>query len=45
LAWRSVRFQPDYPPIKKWKPVLLNPKAAGGVKKESHRGSGATPGD
>jgi transposase len=35
LAWRSVRFQPDYPPIKKWKPVLLNPKAAGGVKKKA----------
>ena len=35
LAWRSVRFQPDYPPIKKWTPVLLNPKAAGGAKKKA----------
>jgi transposase len=35
LAWRSVRFQPDYPPIKKWKLVLLNPKAAGAAKKKA----------
>ena len=35
LAWRSVRFQPDYPPLKKWKLVLLNPKAAGGAKKKA----------
>ena len=35
LAWRSVRFQPDYPPLKKWKLVLLNPKAAGAAKKKA----------
>jgi transposase len=35
LAWRCVRFQPDYPPLKKWKPVLLNPKASGAVKKKA----------
>ena len=27
LAWRCVRFQPDYPPVRRWQPVLLNPKA------------------
>lgn len=35
LAWRCVRFQPDYPPLKKWKLVLINPKAAGGAKKKA----------
>jgi len=35
LAWRWVRFQPDYQPIKKWRPVLLNPKATGTVKKKA----------
>ena len=35
LAWRSVRFQPDYPPLKKWKRVLLNPKATGAAKKKA----------
>jgi len=35
LAWRCVRFQPDYPPIKKWQPVLLSPKATGAAKKKA----------
>ena len=35
LAWRCVRFQPDYPPLKKWKLVLLNPKATGAAKKKA----------
>jgi len=35
LAWRCVRFQPDYPPLKKWKSVLLNPKATGAAKKKA----------
>jgi transposase len=35
LAWRCVRFQPEYPPLKKWRPVLLNPKAASGAKKKA----------
>jgi transposase len=35
LAWRCVRFQPDYQPIKKWRPVLLNPKATGAFKKKA----------
>jgi transposase len=35
LAWRCVRFQPDYPPIKRWRPALLNPKATGAVKKKA----------
>jgi transposase len=35
LAWRSVRFQPDYGPIKKWRAVLLNSHATGGQKKKA----------
>jgi len=35
LAWRTVRFQPDYPPLKKWKLVLLNTRATGGQKKKA----------
>jgi transposase len=35
LAWRWVRFQPDYPPLKKWKLVLINPKATGAAKKKA----------
>jgi transposase len=35
LAWRCVRFQPEYPPLKKWKLVLLNPKATGAAKKKA----------
>lgn len=35
LAWRCVRFQPEYPPLKKWQPVLLNAKATGAAKKKA----------
>jgi transposase len=35
LAWRWVRFQPDYPPIKKWWPVLASTKASGAAKKKA----------
>lgn len=35
LAWRCLRFQPEYPPLKQWHPVLLNPKATGAAKKKA----------
>lgn len=35
LAWRCVRFQPEYPPLKKWQSVLINPKATGAAKKKA----------
>jgi transposase len=35
LAWRCIRFQPEYPPIKKWRPILLNTKATGAMKKKA----------
>jgi transposase len=33
LAWRVIRFQPDYPPVRKWKAQLENKSARGGRKK------------
>jgi transposase len=35
LAWRCVRYQPDYPPMQKWRAVLLSAKAAGSAKKKA----------
>jgi transposase len=35
LAWRCTFFQPEYPPIKKWRPLLLNPKSTGAAKKKA----------
>ncbi|MGH9757387.1 MAG: IS110 family transposase [Candidatus Acidiferrales bacterium] len=33
LAWRVIRFQPQYPPVQKWKKQLENKSARGGRKK------------
>jgi transposase len=33
LAWRVIRFQPHYPPVRKWRPQLENKSARGGRKK------------
>ena len=33
LAWRVVRFQPNYPPVRKWRPQLDSKRARGGRKK------------
>ena len=35
LAWRCVRFQLEYPTLKKWQSVLSNPKATGAAKKKA----------
>jgi transposase len=35
LAWRCVRFQPAYPPLQRWRPVLFSPKAGGAAKKKA----------
>ena len=35
LAWRCVRFQPDYKPMRKWRPVLLSSQASAGAKKKA----------
>jgi len=33
LAWRIVRFQPDYGPVRRWAPVLARKENRGGRKK------------
>ncbi|MDB6030269.1 MAG: Transposase family protein [Verrucomicrobiales bacterium] len=35
LAWRWVRFQPDYQPVKKCMAIFKNPKATGAAKKKA----------
>ena len=35
LAWRLLLYQPNYYLVKKWKPVLLNPKAHGRARKRA----------
>jgi len=35
MAWRMVRYQPNCPLIKKWKPVLSNVRATKGAKKKA----------
>src|SRR5256886_3869712 len=42
LAWRLVRFQPDYHPVRKWWQILgKGALATGAARKKSHRGGGA----
>jgi transposase len=33
LAWRVIRFQPDYPPVRRWQKQLENKTGKGGRKK------------
>jgi len=35
LAWRVVMFQPKYPPVKKWRRVLSNPRATASTRKKA----------
>ena len=35
LAWRCTRFQPDYPPLQRWRAVLTSSKASGAAKKKA----------
>jgi transposase len=35
LAWRCVQYQPEYPPLRRWRPVLLHPKATGATKNKA----------
>lgn len=34
-VWRVVMFQPNYAPIKKWRPVICNPKATSAARKKA----------
>ena len=35
LAWRTVRFQPQYPPLRRWRPVLANPQSSAAARKKA----------
>jgi transposase len=35
LAWRTLRFQPQYPPLQRWKLVLGNPQASAAARKKA----------
>lgn len=35
LAWRILRYQPDYRPVQKWKPLLASPKTTAAAKKKA----------
>jgi transposase len=35
LAWRSLRFQPQYPPLQRWRAVLANPQSSAALKKKA----------
>jgi transposase len=35
LAWRTLRFQPQYPPLQRWRPVLGNPQSSGAARKKA----------
>lgn len=35
LAWRTLRFQPQYPPLKRWRSVLGDSKSSAGARKKA----------
>lgn len=35
LAWRVVKFQPADGPVRKWKPILCNPRATSAARKKA----------
>ena len=35
LAWRTLRFQPQYPPLQRWRPVLANRQASAAARKKA----------
>jgi transposase len=35
LAWRTLRFQPQYPPLQRWRLVLGNPQATAAARKKA----------
>jgi transposase len=35
LAWRTLRFQPQYPPLQRWRPVLGNSQASAAARKKA----------
>lgn len=35
LAWRTLRFQPQYPPLQRWRPVLASPQSSAAARKKA----------
>ena len=35
MVWRMIRWQPDYHALRKWEPVLGNPKASAAARKKA----------
>jgi transposase len=35
LAWRTIRFQPQYPPLQRWRAVLSSPQSSAAAKKKA----------
>ena len=35
LAWRTLRFQPQYRPLQRWRPVLASPQASAAARKKA----------
>ena len=35
MAWRVIRWQPQYPPLRKWCAVLANQKVGGALRKKA----------
>lgn len=35
LSWRLVRYQPNYRPLQRWRPVLLNPRSTSAARKKA----------
>jgi len=35
MAWRMLRFQPHYEAVRKWSPILDNPRAGSGTRKKA----------
>jgi transposase len=35
LAWRTLRFQPQYPPLQRWKLILAGPQSSAAAKKKA----------
>jgi transposase len=35
LAWRTVRFQPQYPPLQRWRTVLASPQSSAAARKKA----------
>lgn len=35
LAWRTLRFQPQYRPLQRWRPILASPQSSAAVRKKA----------